>query len=325
MAKPWDVRHLDAGTPLHSAVRMILHTRVKEAFSYGRRAMKRNNADGVHDMRVAVRRVTSALSVFSGCFGKKNRSKLRAPLKDLLALLGRVRDRDIFIESLSTFKSGQEPQSPGIDELGRFIAHEARKREKFRRRAKKMLRELEERHFMRHFRRSVGRSLRPKGCAELSQSAAQEPVLAIEARKIVHALLEKFLSHHPGVRSHPDSAELLHAMRIEGKRVRYGMENFAAAFGDEYAGCLEEVKALLDLMGTIHDCDVNIPRVARRIERARRAGRDAGALSGFSEELALLRTRLFAEMAGSLARWEETDMTGRIARSMTEATQEGGM
>lgn len=57
----------------------------------------------------------------------------------------------------------------------------------------------------------------------------------------------------------PANVTELHDMRIAIKRLRYLLEIFGPAFAEDLAPFLEEVRGLQDLLGDIHDCDVQVP------------------------------------------------------------------
>ena len=59
----------------------------------------------------------------------------------------------------------------------------------------------------------------------------------------------------------PDEVVALHDMRIAAKRLRYVLEVTGSVFGDYAEKATSMVKDLQDLLGEIHDCDVQIPEV----------------------------------------------------------------
>jgi CHAD domain len=63
----------------------------------------------------------------------------------------------------------------------------------------------------------------------------------------------------------------LHDMRIAAKRLRYILELGSPALGPYAETAAKRAKALQDLLGEIHDCDVTLPRVLALIDRTREA------------------------------------------------------
>lgn len=85
--------------------------------------------------------------------------------------------------------------------------------------------------------------------------------LAENAEKIVSARLDELWSFAPDVLD-PSKVDELHQMRIAAKRLRYVLEVTAESCFGPYAVAAEKrVKRLQDLLGEIHDCDVQYPRV----------------------------------------------------------------
>lgn len=67
----------------------------------------------------------------------------------------------------------------------------------------------------------------------------------------------------------PTQPAHLHDMRIAAKRLRYALELAEDSFGAYAATATKRVKALQDLLGEIHDCDVALPRVLALAAEAR--------------------------------------------------------
>jgi hypothetical protein len=85
--------------------------------------------------------------------------------------------------------------------------------------------------------------------------------LADNAQRIVQARLDELCSFIPAALD-PRSVRELHDMRIAAKRVRYVLEVTAdACFGPYARTAAKRAKDLQDLLGEIHDCDVQLPRV----------------------------------------------------------------
>jgi len=65
------------------------------------RSAREGGADGVHDLRVAVRRLSRCLRSFAQFYPGRWWKKARAQLSELLHTAGAVRDRDIALELLA--------------------------------------------------------------------------------------------------------------------------------------------------------------------------------------------------------------------------------
>ncbi len=122
------------------------------------------------------------------------------------------------------------------------------------------------------------------------------------ARRILATRIDE-VYQYDGLVADPANITELHDMRIAFKRLRYLLEIFGLAFPDDLDPYLEHVKAMQDLLGDIHDCDVQVPMleahlawleeqealsVERMLARARRAPQpadEAAALERFRSRL----------------------------------------
>src|SRR2546423_13283055 len=95
MAKPKPIEGLDCDAGVVESAVKVLHVRFEEMLDFRASVLSRDGVDGVHDMRVASRRLRSALRDFSECFKKGERKLLRKELKRLAGALGAVRDEDV--------------------------------------------------------------------------------------------------------------------------------------------------------------------------------------------------------------------------------------
>ena len=67
-----------------------------------RKTIKMPGAETVHDLRVAIRRFSQSLRVFSSFFPQKERRKVRRVLDLFMELSSEVRNRDIALELLES-------------------------------------------------------------------------------------------------------------------------------------------------------------------------------------------------------------------------------
>jgi hypothetical protein len=84
--------------------------------------------------------------------------------------------------------------------------------------------------------------------------------LADNAERIVRVRLDEMCGFMPQA-ADPSEVVALHDMRIAAKRLRYILEITAPIFGDYASTAVRLTKDVQDLLGEIHDCDVQIPEV----------------------------------------------------------------
>ncbi len=99
--------------------------------------------------------------------------------------------------------------------------------------------------------------------------------LADNAERIVRVRLDELCAFMPRA-ADPEEVVALHDMRIAAKRLRYILEITHPAFGPYAQAAVRYVKDLQDLLGELHDCDVQAPEVAAFLEELVEA--DAAAL-----------------------------------------------
>ena len=102
-----------------------------------------------------------------------------------------------------------------------------------------------------------------------------EGTLADNAERIVLVRLDELCGFMPTA-ADPDEVVALHDMRIAAKRLRYILEVTGPCFGPYAKTATKHARDLQDLLGEIHDCDVQIPQTAAFAERLVAA--DAAAL-----------------------------------------------
>ncbi len=84
------------------------------------------------------------------------------------------------------------------------------------------------------------------------------------ARRILGVRIEEVFAYD-GIIADPARVTELHDMRIACKRLRYLLEIFEVAFSSDLDPFLEQVKRLQDILGDIHDCDVQVPMLVEHL------------------------------------------------------------
>jgi CHAD domain-containing protein len=98
-------------------VRLQTVTLLRGLASHVNRAARTGDAEAIHDLRVAIRRLSRCLRVFARFYPARSWKPMRRRLSGLMDACGSVRDRDIAIELLE--KAGVPAASPLIQQLDR--------------------------------------------------------------------------------------------------------------------------------------------------------------------------------------------------------------
>ena len=118
MAKAREISGLEADLPFREAAALAVATRAEEVWEHEHRVMDTGDIEGVHDMRVATRRLRAAMEIFAPCFPKRRHRKALREVKKLADALGGRRDPDVMIERLRAMKGDlTQEDGPGIDSL----------------------------------------------------------------------------------------------------------------------------------------------------------------------------------------------------------------
>jgi len=207
------------------------------------------DAEDLHDMRVATRRMRAAWRVFDGAFKAGKTKKIRRHLETIADRLGAVRDLDVLIEGLQAYSIAvDEDRRAGLDPLlslwrkQRSAARNLLLSELDSDRYASFIKEMEQ--FM-----------------EAGANAASAVATPIAPRRVRDRAASEIWAAYETVRAYElvfpwADVETLHELRIAAKWLRYELEFFGEVLGPDAPRLLERVVALQDHLGTLHDADV---------------------------------------------------------------------
>jgi triphosphatase len=238
----------------------------------------------VHQTRVALRRMRSALSVFRAASASEATSDLASSLRALGHLLGPARAWDVFLH-----EAGARIGTAFADH--REIRRLLRASEKRRQAAYAALaQDLAGPHFS-QLTRQFENVVNSRGWIAATD---------VDQRAVLHQPLDQFGAHilarlHKRVRRagahlrHLDTAAL-HALRLRGKRLRYAAEFFGEQFpGKPTARYLRRLAALQDELGWLNDAATTAALMTELGAR----GQASGIVLGYvAAEAATARARL---------------------------------
>jgi CHAD domain-containing protein len=261
--------------------------------------------EGVHQMRVALRRLRSVMKLFRSVFDGPSLRALDDRLKALADALGPARDWDVFLDGMARDVAAALPGERRIAALLR--AAEAR-----RAAAYGALREtLDGAAFRTLVWDAIAllalRSWRAEAPDDVEAAAAREGPLDEFAEGALAKRWRRLLTRGEALAAAaPDDDEALHALRLEGKRMRYAAEVFAPLWpGKPSRRFVKRLAALQEALGLANDASVARSLVAglaaRGAATSRRSNGHAWAI-GVVEGWALTRARRVRGKA--MARWE---------------------
>ncbi|MBW2464278.1 MAG: CHAD domain-containing protein [Deltaproteobacteria bacterium] len=245
------------------ATRRISLALLSEAKAASARLSDPDDAEALHDMRVAIRRLRSTAGAYRTELGGPMPKKVRRALRALQNATGGSRDAEVALEWLLPQRAGLNANHRmGFDALLESLAQEkaegydrARKevRADFKRLHKKLYPDLE------------------KMVVEIHLDAAAPPrtwaeELAVQLRKAMAEVVTQLSSAGPAPGPGRVATEV-HDARIAMKRLRYLLEPVRPLV--PAAGALvKECKGLQDLLGEINDSEVLLGKLSSAMESA---------------------------------------------------------
>ncbi len=211
-----------------------------------------DKVEAVHQMRVAMRRLRSALGLFGRALPHAEFEALRAELKRIASVLGQARDWDVFVERLRNGALAHFADEPGFDRLR--AAAERRAAAGHAAVARLAAEKTVTRFALRLERLAAVRGWR-EGAADEALAELDEPAQAFAARWL-ESLDRKVKRRGRHFRSLTPEAR--HALRIAMKHMRYATEFFRALFLQEVAAerYVRKAAALQDLLGDLNDAAI---------------------------------------------------------------------
>lgn len=327
MADSETLKGVDCDAGALEGIRAVLSGRLAEMCDLRGAALEWEDIEGVHRMRVASRRLRSALRDFDDLLAGKAVPQRR--LKEVAGALGDVRDQDVAIAALEKVR-----KKAGGD-VAEGIAQLIDERDTVRVRARERLETIVaetplaelRRKFLAGLEKAVGGGRRKKGDKGKGARRSKREVSFRQAgREVIESRVEELREFSNGLH-HPFDVEPLHRMRIAAKRLRYALEVFAPCWGGRLSSCSREVAELQTSLGELRDCDLWIDDLGARLDRHREesegdGGRDARLrlaaiwlLNHFTKE----RSKHFRRALARWHKWETGGFLERMSETLSEA------
>ena len=306
MAAPKRIKGIDCNEAAGAGVRKALTERFDEMYALRRTALKWKDPEGVHSMRVASRRLRSALSDFAPYMSKRRVSSALKEIRTIADALGEVRDQDVALIALEELL--KEAPHEFSKTLQQFIEARKEVRDGARQELKKVLIKERLKNLQTDFSEAV----------VLATDRVKPANSFVEvARTIIRDRL-KDLEKLSSSFYRPTDPTQLHEMRIAAKRLRYSIELFETCWGSRIAPFAKQTARLQAALGTVHDCDVWIESFRKEVNESKRV-RDQERIKTFNwlfTHFNSLRHKHLAEAFSLWTTWEANDAHGALLEAL---------
>lgn len=274
---------LSGEEPAGEGARRVLRRFFERMLAREDDVLKAEDAEDVHQMRVATRRLRASLQVVESIFERKAIRHYRRGLRRVAQSLGGVRDADVFLIALKDYRATLPAHSSA--EIDPLI--DAATKERIQARAA-MLADLGAARYTR-FKHALAIFL-----TSHDTELAPLPITGIPPRirdlagSVLWRRYEDLRAFEPTLSEASDAT--LHQARIAGKRLRYTLEFFADVLGPRVTDLLDQLATLQEHLGAIQDAATAHAHIARLA-----MGDDPGARA-YIAHLAAHRGDLIAEL-----------------------------
>lgn len=245
MPKAWAVDKLRPKLPLAQAAAVILRVKLPEVLHYEAQA-RLGEVDGIHDMRIAAKRLREAMRVLRPTLPPRERKRLLPVIEHLNDALGSVRDCDVLLEALQQLGQSDRQVKIGLKPL---VADLRKQRRANHKALLHLLDDLPRLQFVERYERAMD-------LLQAARAPGQPTVAAFAAEAIAERLTR--VIDNLDVISTPSDTVLFHRERIHVKKLKYALEPFQALFPRKLAALYQQIGDLQELMGLVHDTDVQV-------------------------------------------------------------------
>lgn len=224
---------------------LLHHLHSMKTFEYS--ATEGSNPEGVHQMRVAIRKFRSTYMVFRDSFPRRYESVILKPMKRTAKVLGDVRDMDVQLMQVGGHIATYPQHNEGLAPLTKRLTS-------MRNRARRALMLwMDSQTYARFIHNAF---------ALLSEPLTPQTVLDRHARRpvadAVPAIIYRRISDvdEIGHDTANVSTDDLHELRIRGKRLRYTIESFESLLGPGIKDMLRALKDMQDILGDFNDATI---------------------------------------------------------------------
>ena len=290
-------------------IRLVLRTQLNALCKLRERALDWSDPEGVHDMRVLSRRMRSAISDFQSHLQKPGLPVRK--LRTIARTLGTVRDEDVALAALEELKTrAPEDMIEGIENL---IEDRRGRQAAARAELMKVISTTAIQQFRREFQAQIRTLATVKPKLAPGQIIVEAPLTLRQVG--VKAIGGRLKDFRASVRSiyFPFAIEEIHDLRIMAKRLRYAVELFRFCWGEDLNEIAKEIATLQTSLGELHDYDVWMAYLGKRLKRAvskDAPGEDLKVRAGYTWLLRQFSKQRTSHYRDALAQWQRWESKG---------------
>ena len=231
--------HFKTDSTISNAFYHIMLTEIKHIKQWRKIAIKGKDPEGVHQLRVSLRRLRTALVLFRPLLVNASSQRIAKKLKKSAVTMDEARDMDVFI---SNYLNSQIKDS-------QLSALAVKQREQAYKKVRKLLKSDD----FKKSKRRIKKWLKTTACPVL---AAQHITLPTFAAQTLEQQRQQIIEQAEMLDSNDENA--IHQLRISCKKLRYACEFFRSLYPKKsIKPFIKQLAQLQDCLGTIHDCFVH--------------------------------------------------------------------
>lgn len=265
-----------------------------------------DDIEAVHDMRVATRRLRSALGDLSPILKKKPRRVVNSELRKIAQTLGPLRDRDVEVAALEKLRGKTSDESIAA-ELDTVIKVRNNERQALHSDLSDLLPEAAIENLRTAFDFLLEEALRPVG-GKGAKFDKRSRTAIIERINEFNDLSYGFYD--------PNNVADLHRLRIAAKRLRYSVELFAVPRDESFKTFAKAITEMQTYLGELHDADVWIERLGASLSKQESRAR-IWLLSEFVKE----RVKNYRGALELWSRWRDEGFLIRLQVALRSQTR----
>jgi CHAD domain-containing protein len=309
MAKAHQIEGIDCQASATIGIRLVLLERFDELLEFRGLALQWHDSEGVHSMRVASRRLRSALRDFEPYMKKRGLAPTLKHIKTVADALGEVRDQDVAIEALENLAPKTSPS------VSKTLAHVIQERKQVRDDLRNELKQIVSSSELRALKTEFTAAI--QAATNVITRSRRELSYGEMASEIVKGRLDDFEALADDLFK-PFDVEALHKLRIAGKRLRYAVELFDTCWEVSTLPIAKRIARLQSALGDIHDCDVWIESFRKKIVESRKQKQvsETEAFSWLLSHFIKLRTGHLRDSFAQWLNWDSEDLSDKLRKAV---------